>query len=73
VSSSDVWFDCDENCGLNAIAGLTTAASDSDSDSVNEVKFVPCIGRGITVPPICEVRMPRAAFLGAQVGSINKA
>lgn len=70
VSSSDVWFDCSEDCRLDAFAGLTTASSDSDSDSVNEGRFIPCIGRGLSVPPLCEVHMPRAAFLGAQVGLI---
>lgn len=64
---SDVWFDCDNNvCGDDVFAALVS--SDSDNDSVEDTPFVPCVGRGLPVPSVCEVKLPKAALCYFKVG-----
>jgi len=70
-AGSDIWFDCCEDTTEfidNVIAGVIS--SDSDSETEINAKFVPCIGRGLSIPPLHDVHMPRVAFLDSQVNCL---
>ena len=67
-ASSDIWFDCCENSSElidNVVAGVIS--SDSESETDVDAKFIPCLGRGLAIPPLHDVHMPRVAFLNSQV------
>ena len=72
VSSGD-WYDCYDNSSLelsdNVAAGIATTESDSDDESSNNGKLLPCLGRGLPATRLCEVVMPRLPFHNMQASS----
>jgi hypothetical protein len=67
---SDVWFDCYNDVNEDVLAGLVL--SESDNESVEDNRFVPCIGRGLPVPSVCDVQLPKAAFNDLKVSCYSQ-